>query len=304
MRLGEILEIMSFEEECEIINDQGFEVFALVSSEIEKKSCVFLDNLRFLNDIKENVSMICTTAEVKKELERAGWKKGMCVTSHPRVLFFAAHNFLSLNENFQYRRKRFKSVIGEGCDIHKLAVISPENVVIGNNVKIEEFVCIRDNTTIGDNTIIRAGAKIGGEGFECKRAGGEIFSVIHAGGVHIGSNVEIQYNTCVDKAVYPWDNTEIGDYSKVDNLVHIGHAVKIKDKVMLVAQSGIGGRTVIDSDSWIGFAATVSNGLEMGKSARANIGAVVTKNVDTFESVTGNFAINHEKFIANLKKSI
>ena len=116
--------------------------------------------------------------------------------------------------------------------------------------------------------------------------------------------MEIQYNTCVDRAVYPWDNTMIGDFCKIDNLVHVAHAVKIKENVMVVAQSGIGGRVEIEPNTWVGFGATISNGLKIGESARANIGAVVTKNIDAGNSVSGNFAIKHERFLENLKKSV
>jgi UDP-3-O-[3-hydroxymyristoyl] glucosamine N-acyltransferase len=122
--------------------------------------------------------------------------------------------------------------------------------------------------------------------------------------VKIGVNVEIQYNTCVDRAVYPWDDTVIGDYCKIDNLVHIAHGVKLGPKVMIVANSGIGGRTIIKEGAWIGFGATIKNGVILGKKARANMGSVVTKEIPDNSSVTGNFAIEHSKFIQNLLKSL
>ena len=84
-------------------------------------------------------------------------------------------------------------------------------------------------------------------------------------------------------------------------LVHIAHGVKIGKNVMVVANSGIGGRTVIGDDCWIGFASTLRNGITIGDRARVNMGSVVTKSVASGGSVTGNFAINHEDFIENLK---
>lgn len=218
-----------------------------------------------------------------------------------KITFFEIHNFLKDSPN--YARKKFETQIGEKCKISSLASISPYNVIIGDNVVIEEFVVIRENTIIGNNSIIRAGAKVGGQGFEFKRKYEEMLAVEHLGGVKIGENTEIQYNACIDKAVYPWDDTVLGNYVKIDNLVHIGHAVKVADNVMLVAQCGIGGRTEIESNTWIGFAATVSNGLKIGNGARVNIGSVATKNVEDQQSVTGNFAIAHDKFIENLKNS-
>ena len=143
---------------------------------------------------------------------------------------------------FHYCRDRFRTIIGEHCSISKHCCISDYNVSIGDYVTIEEFVSIRENTTIGNNSIIRAGSIIGGEGFEFKANGAGILSVKHLGGVRIGENVEIQHNTCIDKAVYPWDNTSIGDNSKIDNLVYIAHGVKVSNNVLVVGQSGILGR--------------------------------------------------------------
>ena len=99
-------------------------------------------------------------------------------------------------------------------------------------------------------------------------------SVKHLGGVIINNNVEIQYNTCIDKAVYPWDNTIIGDYCKIDNLVYIGHGVKVNSGCMIAANTTIGGRTRYRKNSWRGLNSTISNGLVIGL---FSLGSVVTK---------------------------
>lgn len=299
MLLSNILKNMNFEYCTHVINEQPFKYLALTESKISEDCCVFLDNEKFINTISDNVKMVLTTSEISNLLSSK--KYGYCITDSPRELFFILHNYLSESET--YKRNTFKTMIGDECSISKQASIAENNVKIGNNVTIEEFVVIRENTIIGDNTIIRAGSVIGGQGFEFKRTDKNILSVQHLGGVKIGNNAEIQYNTCVDKAVYPWDDTEIGDYTKIDNLVHIGHAVKIKSNVMIVANVGIGGRTCIGDNTWIGFASTVINGIDVGENARVNIGAVVTRSVPNGSSVTGNFAIEHSKFIRNLKKA-
>lgn len=281
----------------EIRCEKAFDTLALLASDVEMQTCTFLDSEKYLNDIKSNVTMLMTTNELAEMLSDKDI--GLCIVESPRILFFELHNALAGNTD--YVRSQRQTTIGTGCNIDDTAVIAKNNVVIGNNVTIEEFVVIRENTVIGDNTVIRAGVKIGGEGFEFKRKNDSIEAVKHLGGVIIGKNVEIQYNTCVDKAVYPWDDTCIGDFTKIDNLVHIGHAVKIASKVMIVAQVGIGGRTIIGDNSWIGFSSTIINGIVIGKDARANIGSVVTKSVSDGGSVTGNFAIEHKRFIQNLK---
>jgi len=240
--------------------------------------------------------MILTTDDIANKIENIG----VCIVDNPRILFFQIHNYLRNNEN--YRRNEFKTKIGSGCNISQLSSIAKNNVIIGDNVVIEEFVVIRENTTIENNVIVRAGTIIGGTDFEFKRTSEEVLSVEHLGGVIIGNNVEIQQNSTICRAIYPWDNTIIGDYSKIDDLVQISHGAKIGREVFIVALSGVGGRTIIGDNTWIGYSTTISNGLKIGKDVRVNIGSVVTKNVADGESVTGNFAIEHSLFIKHIKE--
>jgi UDP-3-O-[3-hydroxymyristoyl] glucosamine N-acyltransferase len=298
MRLSNIIPKMAQNLSYQIINEQDFVYLGLSASKVDIDLCVFIDSEKYIEQLGQNVKMVITNSSISANINTNRF--GVCVVENPRVLFFDIHNYLSNNN--EYKRLEFSTTIGKNCKISPLAVISPNNVLIGDNVTIEEFVVIRENTKIGDNSTIRSGVVIGGEGYEFKRVGDIISSVKHLGGVLIGEHVEIQYNSCIDKAVYPWDNTIIGDYNKIDNLVHIAHAVKTEKNVMIVAQSGIGGRTVIKQDTWIGFASTITNGIEIGKNARANIGSVVTKSINENQSYSGNFAIEHSKFLRFIKK--
>lgn len=262
--------------------------------------CTFIENEKYLEDLSDCVKVILTNEKTAATVCHDEINFGIIIVDNPRTIFFKMHNFLSKKQ--WYCKERFATQIGDNCSIDKTAIIAGNNVEIGNNVVIEEFVVIRENTIIGDNTIIRAGCKIGGEGFEFKREENGIFGVKHVGSVIIGNNVEIQYNTCIDKAIYPWDQTVIEDFCKIDNSVHVAHAVKVGKCTMIVANSGIGGRVTIGNNAWIGFACTIRNGLTIGNGSRVNMGAVVTKNVLEGQAVSGNFAIAHSEFIQNLKK--
>lgn len=300
MLLSDVLKDMGYTGTYKLINEKHFKYLALTAQEIDETNCVFLDSGKFLNDIKDSVVMVLTTEELVSSLLEKPF--GLCVVENPRELFFNIHNFLS--DDKDYIRKPFKTIIGDNCEISHLASIAKNNVIIGNNITIEEFVVIRENSIIGNDTILRAGCKIGAQGFEFKRTDYGVLSVDHLGGVKIGNNVEIQYDVIVNRAVYPWDDTVIGDYCKIDDLVHIGHGVKLGKSVMVVANSGLGGRSIIKDNTWIGFAATIKNGITVGKNARANMGAVVTKPIPDNGSVSGNFAIDHKRFLQNMKKSI
>lgn len=290
-------EVKLFSDITNIIRDGEFDTLGLNISENNMNTLTFLENEKYIDSMSKDITCVITTKEIYPKLSG---NIGVVISNNPRDTFFTLHNNLAKNE--QYIRKTEKTIIGEGCNISNLASIAKNNVKIGNNVTIEEFVVIRENTTIGDNVIIRAGAKIGGEGFEVKRKDYSTYSVIHLGGVVIGNNVEIQYNSCIDKAVYPWDNTIVEDYCKIDNLVHLGHACKIGRETLLAANSLIGGRTIIGEKCWVGISTTISNGLIIGNKCRMNIGSVVTRDIKDGGNVTGNFAIDHSKFIEHIKK--
>lgn len=285
--------------EYKVVNEQEFDCLALIDSVSNAKTCIFLEDKKYIEDIPKHVSMVITTENLANLILCSSDKKGVVITENPKIFFFMLHNHLA--DLKIYRRPDSKTVIHESAQISTQTFISETNVYIGKNVIIEPFVTIYPNVIIGDNTIIRTGAVIGGEGFEFKRNGEKILSVRHTGGVKLGQNVEIQNGACIDKAIYPWDDTMIGDFSKIDNVVHVAHAAKIGKRVLIAAGAIISGRVELGDDTWVGVGTTIRNGISVGKKARVNIGAVVTKNVQDRSSVTGNFAVPHERFIENLK---
>lgn len=295
MKLSEINWINN---NVKIVRDGEFQSLGLVVSETNKKIMCFVEKEQYLNGLPENVTcLICPETLISK----VSSKYGILVCKKPRIEFFKLHNYLCKYSHDYYENNQRK-YIGNNCSISEKATIAEMGVNIGNNVVIEDNVVIRENVTIGDNSIIRAGTIIGGNGFEFKRCeDNTILQVDHCGGVVIGENVEIQYNTCIDKALYPWDNTIIDNYSKIDNLVYVAHGVKIGKRCLIAANSTIGGRTLLGDDCWVGLSATIRNGLKIGNGTSINMGAVVTKSLDSGSSVSGNFAIDHKDFIEFIK---
>lgn len=299
MYLSEVLKEMGIDQ-FSTIDERAFDYLSLLLPSDKGQMLSFMDSLEYKGSVPDNLSMLLIRADMASGFGDRSY--GLCLVEDPRDLFFRLHNFLSEREG--YKRPSFPTRIHPTACVAPSSFISDTNVVIGQGVVIEPFVMVYPNTVIGDYTIIRAGTTIGGMGFEFKRADDVILSVAHAGGVVIGEHVEIQNNSCVDRAVYPWDDTVIGAYSKIDNLVYIAHACKIGKRLMATAHSVVGGRVVIGDDVWLGFGATIRNGLTIGDGARVNMGSVVTRSVGAGESVTGNFAIPHDQFLARLKKDL
>ena len=283
----------------EIIRERPFEILVLCDMDREEKACTFIEDKKYVSFIPDNTAMVITTPQLAQELDLERY--GAVITDHPRVCFFQIHNFLGTNTAYGRQEEMGCNFISPEAEISDRAVLAGKNICIAQGVVIEPFVTIYSNVQIGKNSVIRAGACIGGEGFEFKKMEDGILPVRHLGSVLIGENVEIQNHTCVDKAVYPWDVTEIGNHVKIDNLVHIAHGVKIGDGTLVVAGAAVGGRVCIGANAWIGIGAVIRNGLRIGEHARVNMGSVVTRDVPDGHVVTGNFAIPHSRFITHRK---
>lgn len=132
--------------------------------------------------------------------------------------------------------------IGPGCVIYPNCVIE-KDVVIGDRTILYPGVVVREGCIIGSDCVVHSGAVIGSDGFGFYQKNGDIIKIPQVGIVEIGNFVEIGANCTIDRAtVY---KTQIGDHTKLDNLVHIAHNVKIGEKCFIAAQAGISGSVVI-----------------------------------------------------------
>ncbi|MDQ3372554.1 MAG: UDP-3-O-(3-hydroxymyristoyl)glucosamine N-acyltransferase [Acidobacteriota bacterium] len=162
-------------------------------------------------------------------------------------------------------------VIGENSQIYDGVKIGA-NVSIGRGTIIHPNCVIYDNVTIGNSCIIHGGAIIGADGFGFVRDGANGFVKFpQIGTVTIEDSVEIGANTCIDRGAL--GETRIGEGTKIDNLVQIAHNVQIGKRVVIAAQTGISGSTVIEDDCVIGGQvgigdhATVKSGAVIGSQA-------------------------------------
>jgi UDP-3-O-[3-hydroxymyristoyl] glucosamine N-acyltransferase len=158
------------------------------------------------------------------------------------------------------------TTIGTHTEIHQ-AVSIGENVRIGSNCTIYPHVVIYDNVTIEDNVILHAGSIIGADGFGYVRSKQGYEKFPQLGTVIIEKDVEIGANTCIDRGAL--GTTRIGEGTKIDNLVQIGHNVEIGKRVVIAAQTGISGSTIIEDDAVIG------GQVGMGDHARVERGAII-----------------------------
>jgi UDP-3-O-[3-hydroxymyristoyl] glucosamine N-acyltransferase len=138
-----------------------------------------------------------------------------------------------------------RSHVGPGC------MIGP-GVVIGEDCHLVARVTIYPGTTMGDRVIVQAGAVLGSDGFGFvpDPATGRYHKFPQIGRLEIGNDVEIGANTTIDRGAL--DATVISDGVKLDNLIQVGHNVLIGRNVVVAAQTGISGSTVLEEGVIVG----------------------------------------------------
>lgn len=191
--------------------------------------------------------------------------------------------------------------IGDGCWIEANAVIG-HGVVIGAKSRIGANASV-SHATIGSGTRLYAGVRVGQDGFGFAIDPAGHVKVPQLGRVLIGDHVEVGANSCIDRGAGP--DTVIGDGTWIDNLVQIGHNVKVGKGCVLVAQCGIAGSTVLEDYVVIAAKTGVAGHLTIGKGARIGAMAGVMRDVPAGEEQLGAPAVPLKEFmrqVATLKR--
>jgi UDP-3-O-[3-hydroxymyristoyl] glucosamine N-acyltransferase len=145
--------------------------------------------------------------------------------------------------------------IGQGSRVERNCRLGPgcaigERVVIGHDSVLYAHVTIYDDVDVGHHVILHAGCVIGADGFGFALEGGRYQKFPQVGRVEIGDFVEIGANSCVDRAAL--GTTCVGEGTKLDNMVHVGHNCRIGRHVVVAAQTGFSGGVVVDDYAVIG----------------------------------------------------
>ena len=194
-----------------------------------------------------------------------------------------------------------RASIGAGCRIGPGAVIG-EGVVVGADCRIGANASV-SHALIGARTYIYPGVRIGQEGFGFATTATGFVTVPQLGRVVIGEDVEIGANCTIDRGSI--QDTVIGAGTRIDNLVQLGHNVRLGRCCVIVAQAGISGSTVLEDFVQLGGQAGLTGHLHIGRKARIGAQGGIMADVPAGADVVGSPAMPVREFfrqVATLRR--
>jgi UDP-3-O-[3-hydroxymyristoyl] glucosamine N-acyltransferase len=153
-------------------------------------------------------------------------------------------------------------------------------------------------TEIGEDCIINAGAVLGADGFGFSRTPLGIMKIPQTGRVKIGDRVEIGANTAIDRAVLA--KTTVGDDTKIDNLVQIGHNVVVGSNTFIVSQVGIAGSAKIGSGCTLAGQVGVAGHLDIGDNVTIGPQSGVAQDIPAGHIMGGSPAVPQRTYMRTM----
>ena len=188
--------------------------------------------------------------------------------------------------------------IGENCTLLPQVVIY-RGVKIGKNFFAHSHVSIRENCEIGDNVLLHNGVVIGSDGFGFARDdSGNWYKIPQTGRVVIEDNVEIQANSCVDRASL--GETRICRNTKIDNLSQVAHNCVIAENSMLCAQVGLAGSTEIGKNVILAGQVGVAGHCKIGDGVIVTAQSGTHGDIPAGSMVSGTPAFDHKQWLRSV----
>jgi UDP-3-O-[3-hydroxymyristoyl] glucosamine N-acyltransferase len=185
-------------------------------------------------------------------------------------------------------------VIGDRCRLG-VGVVLGDGVVVGEDTRMDARVVCYAGAHVGRRVVAKAGAVIGGDGFGYLSGASGHSRIPHVGACILEDEVEIGSNSTVDRGSV--DDTVIGRGSKLDNLVHVGHNVRIGAHCLLMAGVGVAGSTRVGDGAILAGHVGVTDHLHIGAGARIAAKSAVFGDVEPGLVISGHPARPHRQFL-------
>ena len=268
----------------------------------------FLSNPRYQPQLAASQAACVIVAPAQRQIAMA---RGACIVADDPYVYFARAT--------QLWKKHHRSPVSAGVHpsavvdgaavIHPSASIGPLCVVergahIGADTVLKSRITVGEDCHIGARCIVHAGVVIGADGFGFAQQKGEWIKIEQLGAVRIGDDVEIGANTCIDRGAL--QDTVIENGVKLDNLVQVGHNVRIGRHSAMAGCVGIAGSATIGAHCTVGGGGIVLGHLTLADNVHISAATVVTRSLPKPGHYTGMFPIDEnarwEKNAATLKQ--
>jgi UDP-3-O-[3-hydroxymyristoyl] glucosamine N-acyltransferase len=293
----------------ELHGDGSIVVSGLASLEVATAG-----DLSFLSNPRYQSHLIASQAAcviVAPAMQATAMARGACIVTDQPYLYFAR-----LTQLWKRGRDGDKAsgihpsaVVDAEAVVHPTASIGPLCVVergarIGADTVLKSRVTVGVDCVLGDRCIVHAGVVIGADGFGFAPNGDAWEKIEQLGAVQIGNDVEIGANTCIDRGAL--QNTVIEDGVKLDNLIQIGHNVRVGRHTAMAGCVGVAGSATIGAHCTVGGGAIILGHLTLGPNVNISAGTLVSKSILKPGHYTGIFPIDDnaswERNAASLKQ--
>ena len=274
--------------DCEFVGNSDFPVLGMNEIHVvEPGDIVFVDHPKYYD---KALNSKATVVLINKQVD-CPEGKALLISDDP------FRDFNKLTNLFKPFQSAIKSV-SDSAIIGKNTIIQPNcfignNVKIGDNCTIHSNVSIYDDTIIGNNVTIHAGTVLGANAFYYKKRAEGFDRLLSGGRVVIKDNVDIGAACTIDKGVT--GDTIIGEGSKLDNQIQIGHDTVIGKKCLIASQVGIAGCVVIEDEVTIWGQVGITSGITIGSKAVLLAQAGVSKSLEGGKSYFDTPAENIRK---------
>ncbi len=305
LRLGSIVEQLG----GELQGDPALEIRALAPLESAQAHA-----LSFLSNPKYQQQLATTQAGcviVAPALREAAAARGACIVADNPYLYFARVTQLWQRMRARPSGPRIhpSAVVDPSAEVDATAQIGPLCVIgpgarIGAGTVLKSRVTVSEDCVIGARCVLHPGVVIGADGFGFAKDGERWEKIEQLGAVRIGDEVEIGANTCIDRGALA--DTVIEDGVKLDNLIQIGHNVRVGRNTAMAGCVGVAGSATIGANCTIGGSAGVLGHLTIADNVNVSSFSLVTRSLNKPGHYTGFYPLDDnaswEKNAATLKQ--
>ncbi len=259
--------------QAEYIGNEDFPVLGINEiHRVESGDIVFVDHPKYYDKALESAATIVL---INKDVP-CPENKALLISDDP------FRDFVKIGQHFMPSTPTTElvasdAIIGEGTHISPNVNIGAE-VVIGENCYIHPNVVIGERTQIGNNVIIHSGTVLGGDAFYYKKRETGFDKLKSVGNIIIEDNVEIGANCTIDRGVTA--STIIGEGTKMDNQIQIGHDTIIGKMCLIASQVGVAGCCIIEDEVTLWGQVGVTSGVSIGKKAVISAKSGVSKSLE------------------------